>query len=667
MAISLYRKYRPNVFSDVVGQEHVEKTLVNAVREDNVAHAYLFCGPRGTGKTTTARLLAKALLCESGPTPQPCGTCAACQEIADGLHPDVYELDAASHTGVDNVRDEIISRVQFAPTHGKYKVYIIDEVHMLSTQAFNALLKTLEEPPAHVVFIMCTTEPHKVLDTIQSRCQRFDFRRFSVEEIVTYLRRICDAEGFKADTEALSIIAAKSNGGMRDATTALEQVAISADGNISVEAVQQQLGQGLSQLFDFVDAIAQQRTADCFVQIQNMVNDGRDLGQFSRDLSKHIRNVYVASIMGNEDGVITCSKQELNRYKEQAAQFGGAERLSHALTVCGDLTNELRYSSDARLSVEIACTRLCRPESDISLQGLAARVEQLESGAFVAGGTAARQAAAPARGQGVAGNGSGNVPAQSATACGSAQGGSAGGGAAAQQSSIGGASAAGAATIDKAQVQQSAAPQNQNASVSAASATNAANATNAASATNATAAIDATTMSPARLRAAVLTEIKRDHVPTSALLDGVNFMPRGAGAYALIFPKGNEFMFNTAQAPDSVKHISQAFENVLGARVELLFEMEGAGEAKVAKPQQTARTKNEASAKAASKNSASSSPAEGEAFQMPATNKAVANAESAATAIPQSEGAAQKSSEDTAAELADMFSAFGDGISFEEV
>ncbi len=651
MAISLYRKYRPNVFSDVVGQEHVEKTLVNAVREDNVAHAYLFCGPRGTGKTTTARLLAKALLCESGPTPQPCGTCAACQEIADGLHPDVYELDAASHTGVDNVRDEIISRVQFAPTHGKYKVYIIDEVHMLSTQAFNALLKTLEEPPAHVVFIMCTTEPHKVLDTIQSRCQRFDFRRFSVEEIVTYLRRICDAEGFKADTEALSIIAAKSNGGMRDATTALEQVAISADGNISVEAVQQQLGQGLSQLFDFVDAIAQQRTADCFVQIQNMVSDGRDLGQFSRDLSKHIRNVYVASIMGNEDGVITCPKQELNRYKEQAAQFGGAERLSHALTVCGDLTNELRYSSDARLSVEIACTRLCRPESDISLQGLAARVEQLENGAFVAGGTAARQVAAPARGQGVAGSSNVSVPAQSAAASGSAQGGSAGGGAgaAAQQSSVEGASAAGAVGANKASAQQGAAPQNQSAATNAASAT------------------DATTMSPARLRAAVLTEIKRDHVPTSALLDGVNFMPRGAGAYALIFPKGNEFMFNTAQAPDSVKHISQAFENVLGARVELLFEMEGAGEAKVAKSQQTARTKNEASAKAASKNSASSSPAEGEAFQMPATNKAVANAESAATAIPQDAGAAQKSSEDTAAELADMFSAFGDGISFEEV
>ena len=662
MAISLYRKYRPNVFSDVVGQEHVEKTLVNAVREDNVAHAYLFCGPRGTGKTTTARLLAKALLCESGPTPQPCGTCAACQEIADGLHPDVYELDAASHTGVDNVRDEIISRVQFAPTHGKYKVYIIDEVHMLSTQAFNALLKTLEEPPAHVVFIMCTTEPHKVLDTIQSRCQRFDFRRFSVEEIVTYLRRICDAEGFKADTEALSIIAAKSNGGMRDATTALEQVAISADGNISVDAVQQQLGQGLSQLFDFVDAIAQQRTADCFVQIQNMVNDGRDLGQFSRDLSKHIRNVYVASIMGNEDGVITCSKQELNRYKEQAAQFGGAERLSHALTVCGDLTNELRYSSDARLSVEIACTRLCRPESDISLQGLAARVEQLESGAFVAGDGTARQAAAPARGQGVAGSGNASVPAQSAAASGSAQGGSAGGGAAAQQSSVGGASAVGAAGANKASAQQGAAPQSQSAAQqSQNAATGAAPAANAASSTNSAA------MSPARLRAAVLTEIKRDHVPTSALLDGVDFVPRGAGAYALIFPKGNEFMFNTAQAPDSVKHISQAFENVLGTRVELLFEIEGAGEAKAAKSQQTARAKNESSAKAASKNSASSSTAEGEAFSNSAANEAQAGTGSAATAAAQGEDAAKKSSEDTAAELADMFSAFGDGISFEEV
>ena len=198
MAISLYRKYRPNTFADVVGQEHVTNTLANAVAGGEVAHAYLFCGPRGTGKTTNARLLAKALLCEHGPTAQPDGSCPQCLEIAEGTHPDVYELDAASRTGVENVREEIISRVQFAPTRGRYKVYIIDEVHMLSTAAFNALLKTLEEPPAHVVFVMCTTDPHKVPETIQSRCQRFDSRRFSIAEICSYLQRICVGEGFSA-------------------------------------------------------------------------------------------------------------------------------------------------------------------------------------------------------------------------------------------------------------------------------------------------------------------------------------------------------------------------------------------------------------------------------------------------------------------------------------
>ncbi len=601
MAISLYRKYRPNVFADVVGQEHVENTLVNAVREDNVAHAYLFCGPRGTGKTTTARLLAKALLCKLGPTPEPCGTCEACVEIADGLHPDVYELDAASHTGVDNVREEIISRVQFAPTHGRYKVYIIDEVHMLSTQAFNALLKTLEEPPAHVVFVLCTTEPHKVLDTIQSRCQRFDFRRFSVEEIVTYLRRICDTEKFEADTEALSIIAAKSNGGMRDATTALEQVSISSNGKISVESVQQQLGQDTSQLFDFVDAIAQHRTADCFMQIQNMVNDGRDLGQFSKDLSKHIRNIYVASIMGDEQGLIACSKQELSKYKEQAKQFGGQERISHALAVCGELAGELRHSSDARLSTEIACTRLCRPNSDISLQALAARIEQLESGACVVEALPhANQVAAPSSQQ----------IKQAVT---SAQD-----------------------VAEKKPVSKDSDTKNEKPAatevvteVVTEAVTEAAskNTTEAAANTQQAASAGIAQMSPARLRAAILTEVKRDHVSTSAMLEGVNFVERGSGVYALIFPKDHEFALKLAQAPDSVKHLLQAFENVLGTKVELQFELEG----------------NAVKANHTSVKTEATKP-ETEKHDEPSPTKT-----------------------DTAAELADMFSVFGDGISFEEV
>jgi len=202
---SLYRKYRPSTFDDVVGQSHIERTLRNAVAEGKVAHAYLFTGPRGTGKTTTARLLAKALLCDRAPTGEPDGTCEQCIEIAEGTHPDVREIDAASNTGVDAVREEIIGRVQFAPTRGTHKVYIIDEVHMLSQAAFNALLKTLEEPPSHVIFVLCTTHPHKVPETIHSRCQRFDFHRISVEDIADHLRFIAESEGFRVDRGAFTL------------------------------------------------------------------------------------------------------------------------------------------------------------------------------------------------------------------------------------------------------------------------------------------------------------------------------------------------------------------------------------------------------------------------------------------------------------------------------
>ena len=215
MAEALYRKYRPQVFDDVVGQDHIERTIRNAIAKDQVSHAYLFCGPRGTGKTTTARILAKALLCEHGPTSEPDGTCQECVDIANGVHPDVYELDAASRTGVDNVREEIITRVNYAPTRGKYKVYIIDEVHMLSTAAFNALLKTIEEPPEHIVFILCTTDPQKVPDTIHSRCQRFEFHRLSNDEIVTRLGAVCVSEGVEFEGDALDLIAHRADGGMQ--------------------------------------------------------------------------------------------------------------------------------------------------------------------------------------------------------------------------------------------------------------------------------------------------------------------------------------------------------------------------------------------------------------------------------------------------------------------
>lgn len=381
MAISLYRKYRPNTFEEVVGQEHVKNTLANAVSNGEVAHAYLFCGPRGTGKTTSARLLAKALLCEHGPTPKPDGTCAQCAEIANGTHPDVYELDAASRTGVENVREEIISRVQFAPTRGRYKVYIIDEVHMLSSSAFNALLKTFEEPPEHVIFIMCTTDPHKVPETIQSRCQRFDFRRLSIDEICSYLRRICSQEGFEAEQEALEFIAAKAAGGMRDATTALEQVAVSNNGAITLQAAQGQLGQTDAEaLFELCGYIAARDTANSFLWLNRAVEVGVDLTQTARDVAVHVRNLYVAALTGGVNGIIACPVNDLARYQSQAAAFGGVERLNRALCVCGDLLSELRGSTDARLSFELALAKLCRAESELTLEALAERIESLEAG-----------------------------------------------------------------------------------------------------------------------------------------------------------------------------------------------------------------------------------------------------------------------------------------------
>ena len=396
MAEALYHKYRPQIFEDVVGQEHIERTIKNAIEQDKVSHAYLFTGPRGTGKTTTARLLAKALLCECGPTPEPDGTCDDCVMIANGEHPDVYELDAASRTGVENVREEIIGRVQFAPTRGRYKIYIIDEVHMLSTAAFNALLKTLEEPPSHVVFILATTDPQKVPETIHSRCQRFDFRRISAESIVSRLGAICVSEDVEFEGEALDLIAHRAEGGMRNALTSLEQLIAFGEGKVTMEVAERLLGSiDTNDLAEIVRAIGTRDVASCFRWTAEYVETGADLAQFVRDLAEHMRNMYVLSLAG-ADVALEVSETVRRELASELPLFG-PDRLARLLGVLGDLSAELKTSTNPRLSFEIALTRMVRPDSDLTLEALAERIEALESGhsavAHVIGGGAAAVAA----------------------------------------------------------------------------------------------------------------------------------------------------------------------------------------------------------------------------------------------------------------------------------
>lgn len=391
MAEALYRKYRPQIFEDVVGQEHIERTIKNAIEQDKVSHAYLFTGPRGTGKTTTARLLAKALLCEHGPTPEPDGTCDDCVMIANGEHPDVYELDAASRTGVENVREEIIGRVQFAPTRGRYKIYIIDEVHMLSTAAFNALLKTLEEPPSHVVFILATTDPQKVPETIHSRCQRFDFRRISAESIVSRLGAICVSEDVEFEGEALDLIAHRAEGGMRNALTSLEQLIAFGEGKVTMEVAERLLGSiDTNDLAEIVRAIGTRDVAACFRWTAEYVETGADLAQFTRDLAEHMRNMYVMSLAG-ADVALEVGETVRRELASELSLFG-PDRLARMLGVLGDLSAELKTSTNPRLSFEIALTRMVRPDSDLTLEALAERIEALESGhsavAHVIGGGA---------------------------------------------------------------------------------------------------------------------------------------------------------------------------------------------------------------------------------------------------------------------------------------
>lgn len=407
---SLYRKYRPLTFDSVVGQQHIVSTLEHAITEGRLSHAYLFCGPRGTGKTTMARILAKALLCRNAEAARaegasgcmPDGTCEECELIAEGNHPDVYELDAASRTGVDNVREEIINSVNFAPVRGKYKIYIIDEVHMLTTAAFNALLKTLEEPPAHVIFVLCTTDPQKILETILSRCQRFDFHRIGNEDIEHRLAYVCEQEGFDYDDEALAIVARHAKGGMRDALSTLEQLSVFGNGSVHADDARSLLGEVSDQILgEFSRAIADRDVAELYGLIRAQVEEGNDLLELTRDLVAHVRDVYVACVAGARAELFEGGSEQAEALAAEAAVFGEhpADRLARVLTVLDDAALEMRGASDVRLVLEIACTRLARPEADITIEALAERVARLEAmvaNAAVPASVAAAQAAAPA-------------------------------------------------------------------------------------------------------------------------------------------------------------------------------------------------------------------------------------------------------------------------------
>jgi DNA polymerase-3 subunit gamma/tau len=388
---SLYRKYRPQGPTDVLGQEHVVRALMGAVREGRLAHAFLFTGPRGTGKTSTARILAKMVNCERGPTPEPCGVCEQCVAVRDGTHLDVVEIDAASHGGVDDAR-ELREKASTAPVQGREKVYIIDEAQRLSREAFDALLKVFEEPPPGVRFVLATTEPHKMPATIIGRCQRFDFRRIPADTIADLLEQVAKGEGLELSREAAVAIARATEGSARDAESLLDQASVLGGGRVDEEVVASLVGSGRSDLqLALADAISVGDAKTMFELVDRTVQEGHDIRVVTSGALTHFRNLLLARTAPDQGELLDVTEDEIDRIRAQAAKFAPAE-LSRVIGLLLAAQTDMRWTTSPRLTLELALIRATIPETDTAPEGLVARIERLERIAGVVSGAATERA-----------------------------------------------------------------------------------------------------------------------------------------------------------------------------------------------------------------------------------------------------------------------------------
>jgi DNA polymerase-3 subunit gamma/tau len=553
---SLYRRHRPRTFADVVGQEHVVQTLRNAVNQDKVHHAYLFVGSRGTGKTSTAKILAACLNCERGPTSDPCGTCESCTAIAGATSLDVIEMDAASNNSVDDIRD-LREKVAYAPVSGRHKVYILDEAHMLSSQAWNAFLKTLEEPPPRTIFVLATTEAQKVLPTVVDRCHRFDFGRPSVEQVTQVCRRVADEEGIEIDAGALALVARHATGSFRDALGTLEQLVTYVGGKIESADVLAVLGiADAEQLFGAVEAIVAGDPAAALRAAARLAESGRDPGQVLRDLEIHGRELLTVQILGEVPPELQVTPERDQRLAEQAKVLSSADavRLLDLVSAALEATSN---GSQARIQLELALIKAAAPEVDPSTKALLARIERLEAG-HRGPGSGLRAIAAPE-----------GVPAAPATP------------APATAHAANGASGATA--------EAPAAPETRTAATATATAGASSPPAAAAAAARAAPALEPEPALPAldlpaavELWAAVVELVREQNKMLAALLKDARPVRVSDRELELAFPPGAAFLKRKAEQEDHRRAAADAFRSVSGRALSLRYELgseELAGEA----------------------------------------------------------------------------------------